>query len=277
MPESAPTPTARRVRRPLLTEVVAAERLTPRMVRVVVTGEDLAGFRAGEFTDHYVKLLIPPPGAPYSAPFDVENVKARLPREQWPRTRTFSVRAWNPQQRRLTIDFVDHGDAGVAGRWAAAARPGDRLQLFGPGGAYAPTPDAPWHLMIGDASVIPAIAASLERVPRGVPVHVLLHVADPDERQPLASPGELKLEWCQSEQHLLDAVRELDFALGTPQVFVHGEAGTVRELRRHLLGERAIPRELVSVSGYWKRSRTEEGWREDKADWNRQVEADLAA
>jgi hypothetical protein len=33
----------------------------------------------------------------------------------------------------------------------------------------------------------------------------------------------------------------------------------------------------VSVSGYWKRARTEEGWREDKAEWNRQVEEDLAA
>jgi len=274
MPESAPT--ARRVRRPLLTEVAAVERLTPRMVRVVVTGDDLAGFRAGEFTDHYVKLLIPPPGAPYSAPFDVEDVKARLPREQWPRTRTFSVRAWEPDERRLTIDFVHHGDAGVAGRWAAAARPGDRLQLFGPGGAYAPSPEAPWHLMIGDASVIPAIAASLERVPPGVPVHVLLEVADERERQPLTSPGELRLQWFHAERDLLDAVRALDFAPGTPQVFVHGEASTVRELRRHLLGERGIPREHVSVSGYWKRSRDEEGWREDKADWNRQVEQDLA-
>jgi NADPH-dependent ferric siderophore reductase len=277
MPESAPAPAARRARRPLLTEVVAVERLTPRMVRVEVSGDDLAQFRAGEFTDHYVKLLLPPAGAPYSAPFDVEDVKARLPREQWPRTRTFSVRAWDPEARRLTIDFVHHGDAGVAGRWAAAARPGDRLQLFGPGGAYAPSPEAPWHLMIGDASVIPAIAASLGRIPAGVPVHVLLEVADEREQQPLATPGDLRLEWVHSERELLDAVRALDFPAGTPHVFLHGEASTVRDLRRHLLGERAIPRESVSVSGYWKRTRDEEGWREDKAEWNRQVEQDLAA
>jgi NADPH-dependent ferric siderophore reductase len=276
MREIAPA-TPRPVRRPLLTEVVAVERLTPRMVRVVVTGDDLARFRAGEFTDHYVKLLLPPAGAPYSAPFDVEDVKARLPREQWPRTRTFSVRAWDPDARRLTIDFVDHGDAGVAGRWAAAARPGDRLQLFGPGGAYAPDPDAPWHLMIGDASVIPAIAASLERIPAGALVHVLLQVEDAGEEQPLATPGELRLRWAHSEPELLAAVRELDFPAGTPHVFLHGEASVVRELRRHLIGERGIARDAVSVSGYWKRTRTEEGWREDKAEWNRQVEQDLAA
>jgi hypothetical protein len=39
---------------------------------------------------------------------------------------------------------------------------------------------------------------------------------------------------------------------------------------------RAVPREALSVSGYWKRMRTEEGWREDKADWNRQAEQDVA-
>ena len=93
------------------------------MIRVVVGGDDLAGFDAGRFTDHYVKLQLPPPGASYAAPFDVEDVKARLPREQWPRTRTYSVRAWDPERLRLTIDFVVHGDTGVAGPWAAAAVP----------------------------------------------------------------------------------------------------------------------------------------------------------
>jgi hypothetical protein len=59
--------------------------------------------------------------------------------------------------------------------------------------------------------------------------------------------------------------------------FVHGEASAVRALRRHLLVDRSLPHEALSISGYWKRDRTEEGWREDKADWNRQVEADAAA
>jgi hypothetical protein len=44
----------------------------------------------------------------------------------------------------------------------------------------------------------------------------------------------------------------------------------------HLLAERGLPREAVSISGYWKYTRTEEGWREDKPEWNRLVEADLA-
>jgi len=76
---------------------------------------------------------------------------------------------------------------------------------------------------------------------------------------------------------LVDAVRALHFPPGTVHAFVHGEAASVRAIRRHLLVDRGLPREALSISGYWKRDRTEEGWREDKAEWNRLVEEDAAA
>jgi NADPH-dependent ferric siderophore reductase len=78
----AETRSERPKRRVLTTRVQDVRRLTPHLIRVVVGGDDLDGFPAGAFTDHYVKLQIPPPGAPYEAPFDAEDVKARLPREQ---------------------------------------------------------------------------------------------------------------------------------------------------------------------------------------------------
>src|SRR3954471_2272620 len=161
------------------------QRLTPRMIRIVFGGEGLAGFHAGEFTDHYVKLRI------------------------GDRTRTYTVRDWDGE--RLTIDFVVHGAAGVAGPWAAAAKPGDGLELRGPGGAYTPDPGADWHLMVGDPSVVPAISASLARVPAGTLVHVLLPGEGPEDEQPLASPGDLRVQWLHGEgdELLADAVRAL--------------------------------------------------------------------
>jgi len=277
MPETAP---ARRTRRVIQTRVEDVHRLTPHLIRVVVGGEDLEGFAAGEFTDHYVKLQIPPKGAPYSAPFDADDVKARLPRDQWPRTRSFTVRRWDAERTLLTIDFVDHGDVGVAGPWASAARPGDGLQLTGPGGAYTPDPAADWHLMVGDEAVVPAIAASLERLREGVPVHVILEVGGPEDEVALATPGDLRVTWLHRRagvyDALVEAVRALAFPEGAVHAFVHGEASAVRAVRRHLVVDRGIPRDALSVSGYWKRGRTDEGWREDKAEWNRQVEADEA-
>ena len=58
---------------------------------------------------------------------------------------------------------------------------------------------------------------------------------------------------------------------------VHGEASAVRAVRKHLLVDRGVPKEALSASGYWKRTRTEEGWREDKAEWSRLAELDVGA
>src|SRR4051812_21645865 len=243
--------------------VVATERLTPHMVRVVFGGEAFAGFAADTFTDHYVKLRLP----------DREGVT---------RTRTYTVSAWDGE--RLTVDFVVHGDSGVAGPWAAAARPGDEIELGGPGGAYTPDPSADWHLLAGDASVIPAISAALLRIPAGVPVYVVVEVDGPAEEQPLTTPGDLHLRWLhrslapgEEPELLADAVRALELPAGRGHAFVHGEASSVRALRRHLIAERALDTAWLSISGYWKLKRTEEGWREDKAEWNRLVEADVLA
>jgi NADPH-dependent ferric siderophore reductase len=251
------------------------------MVRIAVSGDALAAFDAGAFTDQYVKVQLPPPGADYDAGADFEEIRATRPRDEHPRTRTYSVRGWEQDARRLTIDFVVHGDSGVAGPWAATAAPGDVLQLSGPGGGYVPSAEADWHLLAGDASVLPAIGASLERMPAGVPVFVLAEVDGPEEVLDLPTDADLRLRWLhraevpgEEPQLLADAVRALDLPPGDGQAFVHGEASSVRALRRHLLVERQFPAANLSVSGYWKLRRTEEGWREDKAEWQRLAAAD---
>lgn len=259
--------------------VVRTERLTPHMVRVVLGGETLAGFPAGEHTDHYVKLLFPVPGVAYPEPFDIEQIRAELPRDQWPAMRTYTVRAWDPEARELTIDFVVHGDEGLAGPWALSAAPGDLLRFLGPGGAYSPGADADWHLLAGDESALPAIAASLARVPAGAPVRAFIEVAGPEEEQPLATPQGAQIVWLHRGdapvgRRLVEAVRELEFPAGRVQAFVHGEAGFVKELRGHLRLERGVARDQLSISGYWRLGADEDGWQASKREWNAQVEAE---
>jgi NADPH-dependent ferric siderophore reductase len=251
-------------------EVRRTEWLTPHMIRVVAGGPELTAFPDTPHTDRYVKIVFPRPGVTYPEPFDVETIRAELPREQWPFTRTYTVRALDPAAGEMTIDFVHHGDAGLAGPWAAAARPGDVLRLLGPGGAYAPDPTADWHLMVGDESALPAIGAACERVPHGAPVLAVLEVADAAEEQRLDCPGRLRATWLHrgraaAPDQLVAAVRALEFPPGRVHAFVHGEAGFVRDVRRHLVDERGVPREHLSVSGYWRRGRDEDGWRADKA------------
>ena len=276
--------TPRPARRAVRTVVRRVDRVSPHLLRVVLGGPELQGFGAGAFTDHYVKLLFPADGATYGPELDLAELRATRPKEQRPRTRTYTVRAWDPEAVELTIDVVQHGDRGVAGPWAAAARPGDVLQLLGPGGAYAPDPDADWHLLVGDSSVLPAIAASLPRIPAGRPVHVVVEVHDAAEEQPLSSPGDLRVTWLHrgdlgavapADEPLAVAVRELAFPAGRVHAFVHGEAVAVRELRRHLLADRGLDRQQLSISGYWKRTLDEDGWQSSKAAWNAEVERDV--
>jgi NADPH-dependent ferric siderophore reductase len=232
------------------------------MVRVVLGGDGLAGLGAGAFTDHYVKLQFRQPGT------------------DQPARRTYTVRRWDEAAGELTIDFVSHGDEGLAGPWAASTRPGDQIALQGPGGEYAPDPAADWHLFAGDASALPAIAASLERVPVGVPAYAFVEIDDLDEQQKLDTPGDLTVVWLDRSAGdagpdlLADTIRGTALPAGRVHAFVHGEAASVRAVRRHLLVERAVPRADLSVSGYWKRGRTEDGWRADKPEWQRLVSAD---
>src|SRR3712207_8631888 len=122
--------------------VTRVEQLTPHMVRIVAGGGGLAGLTAGAYTDHYVKILFPRPGVTYPEPFDMAVIRETLPREAWPVVRTYTVRKWLPALGEMWIDFVVHGDAGIAGPWAARARPGDVFRFLGPGGGYTPDPDA---------------------------------------------------------------------------------------------------------------------------------------
>jgi NADPH-dependent ferric siderophore reductase len=211
----------------------------------------------------------------------MERVRAELPREQWPSTRTYTVRAWDAEAGELTIDFVHHGDKGLAGPWAASARPGDEISFNGPGGAYAPRADAGWPLLAGDESALPALGAALERLPESVPARVFVEVDGPQEEQELRTPAGTELVWLHRAggrvgDLLVEAVEKLDFPDGDVHAFVHGEANFVKALRRHLRVDRGLPLEQLSISGYWRVGRDEDGWQSGKRDWNRQVEEEEA-
>ena len=75
----------------------------------------------------------------------------------------------------------------------------------------------------------------------------------------------------------LAAVEALDFGVGTPFGFVHGEADEIRAVRRHLLQERGLTRRDLSCSPYWRRTMTDEAWRRIKRDYVAAMEADAVA
>ena len=260
--------------------VASTEWLTPALVRVVLEGGDLARLAMPEATDAYVNAAFRPAGASYGEVFDPQTVRETHPDDAPPARRRYTVRAWDPARHRLTVDFVVHGDSGVAGPWAARARPGDVLVFTGPSGGYRPDPAADWHLLVGDESALPAIAASLEVLPAAARAVVRVVCDGPEHEIALASRATLDLQWLHRRGDagdgdlLVDAVRALDFGAGRPFGFVHGEADEIRAVRRHLLHDRGLTRQDLSCSPYWHRTMTDEDWRRVKREYVAAMDAE---
>ncbi|MGC4175879.1 siderophore-interacting protein [Demequina sp.] len=245
---TSPQPLSGRPVRPHHTAaVVSQEWLTPAMVRVVF---DVPLDAPELFADSYVKLLF-------------DGVQ-----------RAYTIRSL--EGARMTIDFVVHGDEGLAGPWAANAVPGDILEFVGPGGEWSPRPDADWHLFIGDESALPAIASGLELMPTGSKALVFAEVGAAEQEYPLAAGD---VTWVHRDgaeygEKLVAAVLAATLPQGDAEVFLHGNAEMVRPLRRYLLGELGVPRQHLSVSGYWRAGHTDEAWRASKREFNAQMEQD---
>lgn len=264
---SAQAPAPRKNRPVRRATVTAKETLSPHLVRIIAHCPDLVAgeLQPSEHTDAYVKIEL--------TDADGDTV-----------LRTYTIRDWRPDTGEIVLDFVVHGDEGLAGPWALGVQVADEFTFRGPGGGYAPDTETPdiAHLLVGDLSALPAIEAALERIPDGRAGQVVLAIDDAADRRELAS--HLPVEWVvagsltEAYQGAVEYVRDWEQPAGTElEVFVHGEAAFVRELRRHLRVDRRVAKERQSISGYWKQGRVDEQWRQEKRDWARPVDEAEAA
>ncbi|WP_435299592.1 siderophore-interacting protein [Timonella sp. A28] len=252
-----------RVRAIFEATVVERTRLSATMLRLTFSSEQFIGLADVMCTDTYVKLILPDPTEPTR---DV--------------MRSYTIRACDPSAGTIDIDFALHGRGGVAAVWASNAAVGDRAVFKGMGGGYIPAPHAPWHLMIGDDSALPAIAAALETLNEHADVEIIVVAEDPHEllgedRRALASvagsgmrPDVRVVSSTEEVLALIDAAYERNTI---PHAFVHGEAGMVRAVRKQLRTVHAMPMSALSISGYWREGATDEQWREAKSAWKQTV------
>lgn len=263
-----------RPRRPqIVLEVIERIRLTPHLVRIIAGGPGISAVEDNGFTDAYTKMHFAPREAGLTPPYDMEQLRQTLPIELLPSTRTYSIRRFDLDNGQVWIDFVTHGDEGVAGPWAAEAEPGDPVVLAGIGGGYAPDLTADWHLLVGDESAIPAIAAALEAMPADAVGTVLLEVQNESEHVELTVPAGIDVQWLHRGDSaagtttvLIDAVRALEWPGGRVQVFAHGERGAMKLLRPHLTEERGLDRTQLSLSAYWAYGRREDAFQAEKRE-----------
>ena len=273
---------------PFPLRVARTVRLSTTFLRVTLTGEALAAF-AGHGFDQRINLLLLPPGADHDAFAARPDWMAAWrtgPPSSWAPLRVYTVRAYRPQVFKVDVDFALHGDGGPASRWAAAARPGDRVVMIGATPGH-PVTDVAWHppagatrlLLAADETALPAATAILESLDR--PATAFLEVPARDDCLPISGPSDITWLVRSEGQRLEPVVRaHLDEAApwaapaeveacpdevwdvpeqpaGTFYAWLAGEAGTVVALRRHLVGERGVDRRSVAFMGYWKRGRAQ--------------------
>ena len=210
-------------------EVAEVEHITPRMVRVHLEGPDFEGLRSDNFADH-VKLWFPTDDGAHVLPI-VEDDRCLNFREPGAIYRDYTIRAIDHEQQRVSIDFVVH-DHGPAGRWVAAARPGQKLGVLGPRGTVSMTGEYDYHVLVADAA----------------------------EEQKIRAPEDSQITWFHrgraeagSTEFLLEALRDLEFPAGDGFVWAAGEADMLKPIRR-LLKERGFVRNRTyAVDGYWRR------------------------
>lgn len=264
-PSVAPPP-----HRPRRLTVLETRALGPRMRRITLTGSELRDFPAAGPGAH-IKLFLPRPGQEPLLPTRSADGLVWPPGER-PAVRTYSLRSHDPARDTVDVDFVLHGDEGPASRWAARARAGDPLGMAGPGGPPLLAADADFHLLAGDLSALPAIAAVLEALPATARGVALVEVADDADQQPLRHPPGLKVHWVQRpktpprEPALASAVQALPWPAAPLRISatIAGESSAVIAIRRHLLFERSLARDALYAVPYWRRGESEERYHEER-------------
>jgi NADPH-dependent ferric siderophore reductase len=219
--------------------VTQIEDLAPFMRRFTIKGEALKDMRVS-LPGQWMKVFFPAaPGAK-------------------PHGRAYTIRHFDATAGEMTLDFVLHGDSGQASKWAGEGKIGDILEIAGPREGYKYDKHVADHLLIGDSTALPAIAAILEDLPAEARPHVFVEVTDALEKALIPRHQNLELTVLLSGDRLSGTTGNLERAvtqakLGNfAQIWVAGEAMLVRVLRNHFIDEKRVDKAHIQASGYWR-------------------------
>jgi NADPH-dependent ferric siderophore reductase len=242
--------------------VTDVERITPRMARITLGGDAVAGF-PDEQPGEILTLIWPADDAAEPVlPLDGWRFPPGTPEQH---ARNYTIRRYDPDPDapRVVIDVVLHGDRARASRWGGSVRPGATIGVAGPRLHFVPDPNAGFTLLAGDETALPSIAATLERLPAAHRALAFVEVADAEERQALEPSCAADVVWVHRDgapagrcPKLLDALRAATLPPGRAKVWVAGESLAVRALREHLRDERGLAIGPMQAIGYWKHRET---------------------
>jgi NADPH-dependent ferric siderophore reductase len=227
-------------RRTLTVETV--ENITPQMLRITLSGDDLGDFVSASPDDH-IKIF-PPCG------------------NREPEGRDYTPRYFDTARRTLVLDFAIH-EAGPATAWAIEAKPGTTLPIGGPRGSAIVTGVKNW-LLIGDETALPAIGRRIEEAGEDETFIVIAAVAGPEEEQRFETAAKVDIRWVHrplSQAHeaapLVEALAKLSDLPVETFAWIAAEASVARAVRAELTGKRGHPLPWLKAAGYWTKGKAD--------------------
>lgn len=247
----------------LAARVARAERISPHFVRVTLSGEALASWRHLGF-DQWFRLALPVSDATrfdrLSDRFDLRGYLRylALPKATRPVIRNYTVREYRAAPAELDIDFVVHGDAGVAGPWAASLPTGAPVALIDQGCGYRPVEGASRVVLAGDESAMPAVLGILRDLPAESTGSAVIEIPHGEDRQPAPAPVGVEVRWIVRERGArpgaaaLEELRGIDIGSGPVSAFLAGEQQLATAGRRHLVNQCGVEKAAIDFTGYWR-------------------------
>ena len=226
-------------------EVVAIKDISPHMRRITLAGHNLSGSQ-DDCVGGYIKILFNNDG------------------QSKPAMRTYTIRSFDRAVASIDVDFVLHGDGGLASSWANSVNLGDKIEIAGPGSRKLPNENADWFFLVSDMSSLPALSINLEMLEEHARGYALIFVDDIRDRQELIAPQGIQVEWVllgqdteSKTEKQMELVKGKLWLDGTPAVWLAGEFETVKKLRGFFQKEMNVPQKQSYYSSYWKHGLTE--------------------
>ena len=255
--------------RTFYTGISSVARLTPGLLELQLDGG------LDEFVtlggDQFLYLMVPRAGADLIPDgYTIADYMDQQPDER-PLGAYYTVRRWDPENRRLTLWAVVHGHEGGVGGWIERCVVGDRVVIWGPRHSFSPSSLARSQLLVADETGFAAVLAILDETPAGRPSTLVFEAIDEEHTVDLSAYPDVTAHWifrggapAGSGGRLVDAVRNLRLDEGRDgschdldglSVFGAAESRQITAVRTYLRRELGLRSDQVCMTGYWRRDK----------------------
>lgn len=243
-----------------VTSVAEVSDLSPNLRRIVLKGglEDWGSLRSDDFA-----FLFVPRSDDDIAIGDGFSMRTwqEMSEDERPHGAYYTIRRHDPKEGTVELWAVLHGHESGVGGWAARAKPGETVALWGPRSFFRQSEDPSWHhVFVADESGLAAVGAVIDALDAATPVTVIAETIDAEHEIAISERPEVDVQWLHrgdtapgQSAGFIDQVKALGIDPAAAIAFGAAESRQVTAVRLYLRQELGMPASRVFMTGYWRR------------------------